>query len=194
MPSARLQALLDQEPLAVLEALKAHLRPDDDLAFFLHSWAAVPSTIKLDFLTFRSAFDGERLDAVSGNTAGAAAGVLRSVHASLSLPPRSSLAIEGVEHFSAEGIVELLKVAYGCYLQLARTFWGMMSNSQRRGADGRAIYTQAASMAMTTPLAALVLEQKGKSAEILTYMERRNVHPSKINIAGLKSHLARRTA
>jgi hypothetical protein len=189
-----LHAALEQEPLAILEALAANLRPDDDLAFFLHSWAAVPSSIKLDFLTFRNVFDAERLDAARGTTAGAAAAVLRSVHSAIRVVPGSSLAIEGVKNYSEDGITDLLKVAYGSYLQLARTFWGMMTNAQRRALATRAIYTQAAAMSMTGPLAAVVLGHKGKSAQILKYMERRDVHPHKVNVASLGSHLARHGA
>ena len=192
--SAELHAVLEQEPLAVLEALTANLRPDDDLAFFLYSWAAVPGSIKLDFLTFRKVFDGERPDAKRGTTAGAAAAVLRNVHAALHLGPGSSLAIEGVEYYSEEGITELLKVAYGSYLQLARTFWDKMSNAQRRAEASRVIYTQAASLSMTAPLAAVVLSHRGKAAAILKYMERREVHPYKVNVASLASHLARKAA
>lgn len=192
--SAELHAVLEQEPLAVLEALTANLRPDDDLAFFLYSWAAVPSSFKLDFLTFRNVFDAERLDSTSGTTAGAAAGVLHSVHAALRVVPGSSLAVEGVKYYSEEGIIELLKVAYGSYLHLARTIWGMMSNAQRRAGASRIIYTQAASMSMTAPLAAVVLSHPGKSAAILKYMERRDVHPDKVNVASLGSHLARQAA
>ena len=189
-----LHAPLEQEPLAILEALTANLRPDDDLAFFLHSWAAVPSSIKLDFLTFRNVFDAERLDATRGTTAGAAAAVLRSVHSAIRVVPGSSLAIEGVKNYSEDGISDLLKVAYGSYLQLARTFWGMMTNAQRRARATRAIYTQAAAMSMTGPLAAVVLSHKGKSAQILKYMERRDVHPHKVNVVSLGSHLARHGA
>ncbi|WP_224047602.1 hypothetical protein [Arthrobacter sp. NicSoilB4] len=186
-----LDAVLEREPLAVLEALAANLRPEDDLAFFLHSWAAVPSSIKLDFLTFRNVFDAERLDAASGTTARAAAAVLRSVHSAIRVVPGSSLAIEGVKYYSEEGITELLEVAYGSYLQLARTLWGMMTNAQRRAGGTRTIYTQAAAMSMTGPVAAVVLSHKGKSAVILKYMERRDVHSSKVNVASLGSHLAR---
>ncbi|WCI08197.1 hypothetical protein PJ267_17360 [Arthrobacter sp. OVS8] len=187
-------ALLEQEPLAILEALTANLRPDDDLAFFLHSWAAVPTGIKLDFLTFRNVFDAERPDARRGTTAGAAAAVLRSVHSAIRVVPGSSLAIEGVRNYSEDGITDLLTVAYGSYRQLARTLWGMMTNAQRRDGAARAIYTQAASMSMTGPLAAIVLSHKGKSAEILKYMERRDVHPRKVNVVSLGSHLARQGA
>lgn len=189
-----LHAALEQEPLAILEALTANLRPDDDLAFFLHSWAAVPSSIKLDFLTFRNVFDAERLDAAHGTTAGAAAAVLRSVHSAIRVGPGSCLAIEGVKNYSEDGITDLLKVAYGSYLQLARTLWGMMTNAQRRAGATRAIYTQAAAMSMTGPLAAVVLGHKGKSAQILKYMERRDVHAHKINVVSLGSHLARQGA
>ncbi len=192
--TGELEGLLEHEPLAVLEALTANLRPDDDLAFFLHTWAAVPSSIKLDFLTFRNVFDAERLDATSGTTAGAAAAVLRSVHAALRVWPGSSLAVEGVRNYSEEGITELLKVAYGSYLRLARTLWGMMSNAQRRAVATRVVYSQAASMSMTGPLAAVVLGHTGKSAAILAYMERRDVHPYKVNVAGLVSHLAKQAA
>lgn len=192
--TAELHGLLEQEPLAVLEALATNLRPDDDLAFFLHSWAAIPSSIKLDFLTFRDIFVDERLDSTSGSTAGAAAAVLRSVHAAIRVWPGSSLAAEGVNHYSEQGITDLLKVAYGSYLRLARTLWGMMSNAQRRAGATRVVYSQAASMSMTGPLAAVVLDHKGKSAAILGYMERRDVHPYKVNVASLVSHLARRAA
>lgn len=192
--AGELGAALEREPLAILEALTANLRPDDDLAFFLHSWAAVPSSIKLDFLTFRNVFDAERLDAASGTTAGAAAAVLRSVHSAIRVVPGSSLAVEGVKNYSADGVTELLKVAYGAYLQLARTLWGMMTNAQRRAGGTRAIYTQAAAMSMTGPLAAVVLSHQGKSAAILKYMERRDVLPHKVNVASLSSHLARQGA
>ncbi len=189
-----LEAVLEQEPLAVLEALTANLRPKDDLAFFLYSWAAVPSNIKLDFLAFRNIFDAERLDATSGSTAGAAAQVVQSVHAALGVVPGSSLAIEGVRHHSKEGITELLKVAYESYLRLARTVWDMMSNAQRRDGASRAVFSQAAAQSMTAPLALVVLSHRGKSAAILRYMERRDIHPYKINAASLGSHLSRRAA
>ena len=192
--TAELYGLLEREPLAVLEALTANLRPDDDLAFFLHSWSAVPSSIKLDFLTFRNVFDAERLDAASGTTAGAAAAVLHSVHAAIRVWPGSSLTVEGVRYYSEEGITELLKVAYGSYLNLARTLWGMMSNAQRRAGASRAVYSQAASMSMTGPLAAVILGHKGKHAAILEYMKRRDVHPYKVNVPNLVSHLARQAA
>lgn len=187
-------AALEREPLPVLEALATNLRPEDDLAYFLHSWAAVPSTIKLDFLTFRNIFDGERLEATSSSTAGAAAGVLRSVHVALHLRPGLSLANEGVEHYSEERIIELLRVAYGAYLLTARTLWGMMSNAQRRAAISRAVYTQITSMSMTSPLASVTLNHAGKSAAILKYMERRDVYPEKVNIASLEKYLARQSA
>lgn len=187
-------AALEREPLPVLQAMAANLRPEDDLAYFLHSWAAVPSTYKLDFLTFRSIFDGERLDAASSSTAGAAAGVLRSVHVALHLGPGQSLTKEGVDHYSEERIIELLRVAYGAYLLTARTLWGMMSNAQRRAAISRAVYTHITSMSMTSPLARVALNHAGKSGAILKYMERRDVYPEKVNIASLEKYLARQSA
>lgn len=191
---ADMSAALEREPLPVLQATAASLRPEDDLAYFLHSWAAVPSTYKLDFLTFRSIFDGERLDATTGSTAGAAAGVLRSVHVALHLRPGQSLTNEGVDRYSEERIIELLRVAYGAYLLTARTLWGMMSNAQRRAAISRAVYTQITSMSMTSPLASVTLNHAGKSAAILKYMERRDVYPEKVNIASLEKYLARQSA
>lgn len=120
--------------------------------------------------------------------------MLRSVHAAIRVRPGSSLAVDGVRYYPEEESTELLKVAYGSYLQLARTLWGMMSTAQRRAVATRVIHSQAASMNMTGPLAAVVLGHTGNSAAILAYMKRRDVHPYKVNVAGLVSHLAKQAA
>lgn len=186
-----LQELLQREPFVVLHAMDQNLRPDDDVAYFLYSWAGVPSCLKLDFLTFRDLFHSESVDASKETTAGAAAGVLHRIYMVLGMGPGWSLTIQATAYLSRERIRDLLEVAYGAYLSLAHTLWATMSMRRRKTAAALGIYTNATQASMDVPLAELILRYPGRSAEILKYVERRYTFFRNLNLKWLHDHLER---
>jgi hypothetical protein len=186
-----LQELLEREPFVVLRAMEQNLRPDDDAAYFLYSWATVPSCIKLDFLTFRDVFHSESVDASKETTAGAAAGVLHRMYLVLGMDTGWSLTIQATAYLSRERISDLLEVAYGAYVSLAHTLWATMSMRRRRTAAALGIYTSATQASMDVPLAELILQHPGRSAEILKYVERRYTFLRNLNLKWLHDHLER---
>lgn len=184
-----LQDLLEREPFVVLQAMEQYLRSDDDVAYFLYSWAAVPSCIKLDFLTFRDVFHSETVDASRGTTAGAAANVLHRVYLVLGMDPGWSLTYQATAYLSRERVMDLVVVAYGAYISLAHTLWATMSMRKRRTAAILGVYTRATEASMDVPLAELILEHPGRSAEILKYIERRFTFLRRLNLKSLHRYL-----